>query len=162
MAQSAFPDFSGSLTNRRKFEITMAQNRRNRGSAKPAYDWGFPAVCLALGPPLGLFFLMCVIGWSIDGSHTSGLLITLMFFPLAVPFSYIYGGLPALLVGVLIMILNLQRNWLGICIMVILGTLSTTLVCFFSLSATGDDIWIFIKCGVAVSLVLSAFLPRPR
>ena len=78
--------------------------------------------------------------------------------------SYLVGGIPAILTGLLAMLLRLKRNLPGIAAVTAAGAL-LSVICdavMFGMSGSAVD-WIFLVlgCGAAAAFVLSVFLPKP-
>lgn len=78
--------------------------------------------------------------------------------------SYWVGGIPAILTGLLAMLLRLKRNLPGIAAVTAAGALLSVICQAVMFGMTGLAIdWIFLVlgCGAAAAFVLSVFLPKP-
>ena len=76
--------------------------------------------------------------------------------------SYWVGGIPAILTGLLAMLLRLKRNLPGIAAVTAAGAL-LSVICqavMFGMLGSADK-WMFLGCGAAAAFVLSVFLPKP-
>ena len=76
--------------------------------------------------------------------------------------SYWVGGIPAILTGLLAMLLRLKRNLPGIAAVTAAGAL-LSVICdavMFGMLGSAEN-WILFGCGAAAAFVLSAFLPKP-
>ena len=131
------------------------QDHLNRSASKPLYAWWMLIVCSLLGPPLGAVLLL--IGLSNPNPEQTFILL-----PLAIVSSYLVGGIPAFLTGLLAMLLRLKRNLPGIAAVTAAGALLSVIYpsIMFGMSASSDS-GLFLGCGLAAAFVLSVFLPKP-
>ena len=138
----------------------------NRPSAsKPPYAWRVLIIYSLFGPPLGIvFFILFIIVW-LYVVASEPLSFSNQFFrnmPELLLDSYLVGGIPAFLTGLLAMLLRLKRNLPGIAAVTAAGALLSVIcqVVMFDIPGSADN-WIFLGCGAAAAFVLSAFLPKP-
>ena len=75
--------------------------------------------------------------------------------------SYLVGGIPAFLTGLLAMLLRLKRNLPGIAAVTAAGALLSVICQAVMFGMSGSDNWMFFGCGTAAAFVLSVFLPKP-
>lgn len=75
--------------------------------------------------------------------------------------SYWVGGIPAILTGLLAMLLRLKRNLPGIAAVTAAGALLSVICQAAMFDLSGSDNWMFLGCGAAAAFVLSVFLPKP-
>lgn len=138
----------------------------NRPSAsKPPYAWRVLIIYSLFGPPLGIvFFILFIIVW-LYVVASEPLSFSNQFFrnmPELLLDSYLVGGIPAILTGLLAMLLRLKRNLPGIAAVTAAGAL-LSVICqavMFGMLGSADK-WMFLGCGAAAAFVLSAFLPKP-
>ena len=137
----------------------------NRPSSKPPYAWRVLIIYSLFGPPLGIvFFILFIIVW-LYVVASEPLSFSNQFFrnmPELLLDSYLVGGIPAILTGLLAMLLRLKRNLPGIAAVTAAGAL-LSVICqavMFDIPGSADN-WIFLGCGAAAAFVLSAFLPKP-
>ena len=138
----------------------------NRPSAsKPPYAWRVLIIYSLFGSPLGIvFFILFIIVW-LYVVASEPLSFSNQFFrnmPELLLDSYLVGGIPAILTGLLAMLLRLKRNLPGIAAVTAVGAL-LSVICqavMFDMPGSADN-WIFLGCGAAAAFVLSAFLPKP-
>ena len=144
-------------------EETKPDNRRQ--TAKPPYAWRVLIIYSLFGPPLGivLLILFAIVEFHVVASEplppSNQFFRNMPEFFLA---SYWVGGIPAILTGLLAMLLRLKRNLPGIAAVTAAGALLSVIcqVVMFGMSGSADD-WIFLGCGAAAAFVLSVFLPQP-
>ena len=77
---------------------------------------------------------------------------------------YWFGGIPAILTGLLAMLLRLKRNLPGIAAVTVAGALLSVICQAVMFDMTGlavDWIFLVLGCGAAAAFVLSVFLPKP-
>ena len=138
----------------------------NRPSAsKPPYAWRVLIIYSLFGPPLGIvFFILFIIVW-LYVVASEPLSFSNQFFrnmPELLLDSYLVGGIPAILTGLLAMLLRLKRNLPGIAAVTAAGAL-LSVICqavMFGMLGSADK-WMFLGCGAAAAFVLSVFLPKP-
>ena len=130
----------------------------NRPSAsKPPYAWRVLIIYGLFGPPLGVVLWMINLSLSNPNPEQTSILL-----PLAIVSSYLVGGIPAFLTGLLAMLLRLKRNLPGIAAVTAAGAL-LSVICpsiMFGMSVSSDSV-LFLGCGLAAAFVLSVFLPKP-
>ena len=138
----------------------------NRPSAsKPPYAWRVLIIYSLFGAPLGIvFFILFIIVW-LYVVASEPLSFSNQFFrnmPELLLDSYLVGGIPAFLTGLLAMLLRLKRNLPGIAAVTAAGALLSVIcqVVMFDIPGSADN-WIFLGCGAAAAFVLSVFLPKP-
>ena len=141
----------------------------NRPSAsKPPYAWRVLIIYSLFGPPLGIvFFILFIIVW-LYVVASEPLSFSNQFFrnmPELLLDSYLVGGIPAFLTGLLAMLLRLKRNLPGIAAVTAAGVL-LSVICqaiMFGMSGSAAN-WMLFGCGAAgaaAACVLSVFLPKP-
>jgi hypothetical protein len=85
---------------------------------------------------------------------------------------YVFGGIPALLTGLLSMRLHLRRTAKGVACVVMMGAV-LSLLWFVVINWDVSTLYsrpqtllmkmpVIMSCGAASSLILSAFLPKPQ
>ena len=141
-------------------------------SAKPPYPWRVPIIYALLGGPLGAW-LMAVYLWLQNGwLSRAGLAEVIDAMWELVLWGYVFGGIPALLTGLLSMRLRLHRTAKGTACAVVTGAV-LSLLWFVVMSWDASTlhsrlqtllmkILVIVSCGAASSLVLSVFLPKPQ
>lgn len=130
----------------------------NRPSAsKPPYAWRVLIIYGLFGPPFGVVLWMISLSLSNPNPEQAFILL-----PLAIVSSYLVGGIPAFLTGLLAMLLRLKRNLPGIAAVTAAGALLSVIYpsIMFGMSASSDS-GLFLGCGLAAAFVLSVFLPKP-
>ena len=139
-------------------------------SAKPPYPWRVPIIYALLGGPLGAW-LMAVYLWLQNGwLSRAGLAEVIDAMWELVLWGYVFGGIPALLSGLLAMRLRLHRTAKGIACAVVTGAV-LSLLWFVVMSWDASTLHsrlqtllmkmlVIMSCGAASSLVLSVFLPK--
>ena len=144
-------------------EETKPGNRPS--TSKPPYAWRVLIIYGLFGPPLGIvFFILFIIAW-LYVVASEPLSFSNQFFrnmPELLLDSYLVGGIPAFLTGLLAMLLRLKRNLPGIAAVTTAGAL-LSVICqavMFDIPGSADN-WIFLGCGAAAAFVLSVFLPKP-
>ena len=141
------------------------QDHLNDSAAKPPYAWRVLIIYGLFGPPLGIvFFILFIIVW-LYVVASEPLSFSNQFFrnmPELLLDSYLVGGIPAFLTGLLAMLLRLKRNLPGIAAVTAAGALLSVIcqVVMFDIPGSADN-WIFLGCGAAAAFVLSVFLPKP-
>ena len=140
--------------------------------AKPPYPWRVPIIYALLGGPLGAW-LMAVYLWLQNGwLSRAGLAEVIDAMWELVLWGYVFGGIPALLTGLLAMRLRLHRTAKGIACAVVTGAV-LSLLWFVVMSWDASTLHsrlqtllmkmlVIMSCGAASSLVLSVFLPKPQ
>ena len=144
-------------------EETKPDNRRQ--TAKPPYAWRVLIIYSLFGPPLGIvsLILFIIVVLPVVASELPAL--SNQFFRNMPEFflaSYWVGGIPAILTGLLAMLLRLKRNLPGIAAVTAAGAL-LSVICqavMFGMLGSADK-WMFLGCGAAAAFVLSVFLPKP-
>ena len=144
---------------------TKPDNRRQ--TAKPPYAWRVLIIYSLFGPPLGIVSLILFLTVEFHVVASEPLPPSNQFFrnmPELFLASYWVGGIPAILTGLLAMLLRLKRNLPGIAAVTAAGAL-LSVICdavMFGMSGSAVD-WIFLVlgCGAAAAFVLSVFLPKP-
>ena len=140
-------------------EETKPGNRPS--AAKPPYAWRVLIIYSLFGPPLGIvFFILFIIVW-LYVVASEPLSFSNQFFrnmPELLLDSYLVGGIPAFLTGLLAMLLRLKRNLPGIAAMTAAGALLSGIWWLVMDMFSG---FAFAACGAAVAFVLSVFLPKP-
>ena len=138
----------------------------NRPSAsKPPYAWRVLIIYSLFGPPLGIVSLILFLTVEFHVVASEPLPPSNQFFRNMPEFflaSYWFGGISAILTGLLAMLLRLKRNLPGIAAVTAAGAL-LSVICdavMFDIPGSADN-WIFLGCGAAAAFVLSAFLPKP-
>ena len=133
------------------------QDHLNRSASKPPYAWRVLIIYGLFGPPLGVVLWMINLSLSNPNPEQTFILL-----PLAIVSSYLVGGIPAFLTGLLAMLLRLKRNLPGIAAVTAAGALLSVICPFimFGMSVLSDSV-LFLGCGAAAAFVLSAFLPKP-
>ena len=141
-------------------------NRANRLSAsKPPYAWWVLIIYSLFGPPLGIVSVMLFIIVVFHVVASEPLPPSNQFFrnmPELFLASYWVGGIPAILTGLLAMLLRLKRNLPGIAAVTAAGAL-LSVICdavMFGMSGSAEN-WMLFGCGAAAAFVLSVFLPKP-
>lgn len=140
--------------------------------AKPPYPWRVPIIYALLDGPLGAW-LMAGYLWLQNGWLSRAGLAEVIdaMWELAL-WGYVFGGIPALLTGLLAMRLRLHRTAKGVACAVVAGAV-LSLLWFVVMSWDASTlhsrlqtllmkILVIVSCGAASSLVLSVLLPKPR
>ena len=137
----------------------------NRPSAsKPPYAWRVLIIYSLFGPPLGIVSVMLFIIVVFHVVASEPLPPSNQFFrnmPELFLASYWVGGIPAILTGLLAMLLRLKRNLPGIAAVTAAGALLSVICQAVMFDLSGSDNWMFLGCGAAAAFVLSVFLPKP-
>ena len=136
------------------------QDHLNRSASKPPYAWRVLIIYGLFGPPLGAVLLLLGSGLTDPNPEQAFQLIPIAI--LSIVSSYLVGGIPAFLTGLLAMLLRLKRNLPGIAAVTTAGAL-LSVICqavMFDIPGSADN-WIFLGCGAAAAFVLSVFLPKP-
>ena len=140
-------------------------NRANRLSAsKPPYAWWVLIIYSLFGPPLGTVSLTLFLIVVFHVVASEPLPPSNQFFrnmPELFLASYWVGGIPAILTGLLAMLLRLKRNLPGIAAVTAAGALLSVICQAVMFDLSGSDNWMFLGCGAAAAFVLSVFLPKP-
>lgn len=139
-------------------EETKTDNRPP--AAKPPYAWRVLIVYGLFGPPLGAVLLLLGSGLTDPNPEQAFQLIPIAI--LSIVSSYLVGGIPAFLTGLLAMLLRLKRNLPGIAAVTAAGALLSVIYPFimFGMSVLSDSL-LFLGCGLAAAFVLSVCLPEP-
>ena len=139
-------------------EETKSGNRPS--SSKPPYAWRVLIIYGLFGPPLGAVLLLLGSGLTDPNPEQAFQLIPIAI--LSIVSSYLVGGIPAFLTGLLAMLLRLKRNLPGIAAVTAAGALLSVIYPFimFGMSVLSDSL-LFLGCGLAAAFVLSVFLPKP-
>ena len=139
--------------------------------AKPPYPWRVPIIYALLGGPLGAWLLACYYLWLQSGwLAQAGLAEVFGAMWGLVLWGYVFGGIPALLTGLLSMRLHLRRTAKGVACAVVTGAV-LSLLWFVVISGDVSTLYshpetllvkmlVIMSCGAASSLVLSVFLPK--
>ena len=141
-------------------------NRANRLSAsKPPYSWRVMIIYSLFGPPLGIVSVMLFIIVVFHVVASEPLPPSNQFFRNMPEFfltSYWVGGIPAILTGLLAMLLRLKRNLPGIAAVTAAGALLSVIsqAVMFGMLGSAEN-WMLFGCGAAAAFVLSVFLPKP-
>ena len=141
------------------------QDHHNDAASKPPYAWRVLIIYSLFGPPLGIVSLILFIIVEFHVVASEPLPPSNQFFRNMPEFflaGYLVGGIPAILTGLLAMLLRLKRNLSGIAAVTAAGAL-LSVICdavMFDIPGSADN-WIFLGCGAAAAFVLSAFLPKP-
>ena len=140
-------------------------NRANRLSAsKPPYAWRVLIIYSLFGAPLGIVLLILFLTVGLYVVASEPLPSSNQFFRNMPEFfltSYWVGGIPAILTGLLAMLLRLKRNLPGIAAVTAAGALLSVISQAVMFDLSGSDNWMFLGCGAAAAFVLSVFLPKP-
>ena len=140
-------------------------------SAKPPYPWRVPIMYALLGGPLGAWLSACYYLWLQSGwLAQAGLAEVFGAIWGLVLWGYVFGGIPALLTGLLAMRLRLHRTTKGVACAVVAGAV-LSLLWFVVISWDVSTLYshpetllmemlVIMSCGAASSLVLSVFLPK--
>ena len=133
------------------------QDHHNDAASKPPYSWRVLIIYSLFGPPFGVVLWMISLSLSNPNPEQAFILL-----PLAIVSSYLVGGIPAFLTGLLAMLLRLKRNLPGIAAVTAAGALLSVIYpsIMFGMSASSDS-GLFLGCGLAAAFVLSVFLPKP-
>ena len=136
------------------------QDHLNRSASKPPYAWRVLIIYGLFGPPLGAVLLLLGSGLTDPNPEQAFRLIPIAI--LSIVSSYLVGGIPAFLTGLLAMLLRLKRNLPGIAAVTAAGALLSVIYPFimFGMSVLSDSL-LFLGCGLAAAFVLSVFLPKP-
>ena len=136
------------------------QDHLNRSASKPPYAWRVLIIYGLFGPPLGAVLLLLGSGLTDPNPEQAFQLIPIAI--LSIVSSYLVGGIPAFLTGLLAMLLRLKRNLPGIAAVTAAGALLSVIYPFimFGMSVLSDSL-LFLGCGLAAAFVLSVFLPKP-
>ena len=140
------------------------QDHHNNAASKPPYSWRVLIIYSLFGPPLGIVSVMlCIIvvfhvvaSEPLPPSNQAFRNMPELFLA-----SYWVGGIPAILTGLLAMLLRLKRNLPGIAAVTAAGTLLSVICQAVMFDLSGSDNWMFFGCGAAAAFVLSVFLPKP-
>ena len=135
------------------------QDHHNDAASKPPYSWRVLIIYSLFGAPFGVVLWMISLSLSNPNPEQAFILL-----PLAIVSSYLVGGIPAFLTGLLAMLLRLKRNLPGIAAVTAAGALLSVICQAVMFGMTGLAIdWIFLVlgCGAAAAFVLSVFLPKP-
>lgn len=144
-------------------EETKTDNRPP--AAKPPYSWRVLIIYSLFGPPLGTVSLTLFLIVVFHVVASEPLPSSNQFFRNMPEFflgSYWVGGIPAILTGLLAMLLRLKRNLPGIAAVTAAGAL-LSVICdavMFGMLGSAEN-WILFGCGAAAAFVLSVFLPQP-
>ena len=133
------------------------QDHHNDAASKPPYSWRVMIIYSLFGAPFGVVLWMISLSLSNPNPEQAFILL-----PFAILASYLVGGIPAFLTGLLAMLLRLKRNLPGIAAVTAAGALLSVIYpsIMFGMSASSDS-GLFLGCGLAAAFVLSAFLPKP-
>ena len=133
------------------------QDHHNDAASKPPYSWRVMIIYSLFGAPFGVVLWMINISLSNPNPEQTFILL-----PLAIVSSYLVGGIPAFLTGLLAMLLRLKRNLPGIAAVTAAGALLSVICPFimFGMSVLSDSL-LFLGCGLAAAFVLSVCLPEP-
>jgi len=136
------------------------QDHHNDAASKPPYSWRVLIIYSLFGPPLGAVLLLLGSGLTDPNPEQAFQLIPIAI--LSIVSSYLVGGIPAFLTGLLAMLLRLKRNLPGIAAVTAAGALLSVIYPFimFGMSVLSDSL-LFLGCGLAAAFVLSVFLPKP-
>ncbi len=136
------------------------QDHLNRSASKPPYAWRVLIIYGLFGPPLGAVLLLLGSGLTDPNPEQAFQLIPIAI--LSIVSSYLVGGIPAFLTGLLAMLLRLKRNLPGIAAVTAAGALLSVIYPFimFGMSVLSDSL-LFLGCGLAAAFVLSVCLPEP-
>ena len=129
------------------------QDHHNDAASKPPYSWRVLIIYSLFGAPFGVVLWMISLSLSNPNPEQAFILL-----PLAIVSSYLVGGIPAFLTGLLAMLLRLKRNLPGIAAMTAVGALLSGIWWLLMDMFSG---FAFAACGAAAAFVLSAFLPKP-
>ena len=141
------------------------QDHHNDSASKPPYSWWVLIIYSLFGPPLGTVSLTLFLIVVFHVVASEPLPSSNQFFRNMPEFflgSYWVGGIPAILTGLLAMLLRLKRNLPGIAAVTAAGAL-LSVICYavmFGMSGSAEN-WILFGCGTAAAFVLSVFLPKP-
>ena len=141
------------------------QDHLNRSASKPPYSWRVLIIYSLFGPPLGTVSLTLFLIVVFHVVASEPLPSSTQFFRKMPEFflgSYWVGGIPAILTGLLAMLLRLKRNLPGIAAVTAAGAL-LSVICdavMFGMLGSAEN-WILFGCGAAAAFVLSVFLPKP-
>ena len=136
------------------------QDHLNRSASKPPYAWRVLIIYGLFGPPLGAVLLLLGSGLTDPNPEQAFQLVPIAI--LSIVSSYLVGGIPAFLTGLLAMLLRLKRNLPGIAAVTAAGALLSVIYPFimFGMSVLSDSL-LFLGCGLAAAFVLSVCLPEP-
>ena len=137
------------------------QDHHNDAASKPPYSWRVLIIYSLFGPPLGIVPLILFVIVEFHVVASEPLPPSNQFFrnmPEFLLASYWVGGIPAILTGLLAMLLHLKRNLPGIAAMTAVGALLSGIWWLLMDMFSG---FAFAACGAAAAFVLSAFLPKP-
>ena len=136
------------------------QDHHNDAASKPPYSWRVLIIYSLFGPPLGTVLLLLGSGLTDPNPEQAFQLIPIAI--LSIVSSYLVGGIPAFLTGLLAMLLRLKRNLPGIAAVTAAGALLSVIYPFimFGMSVLSDSL-LFLGCGLAAAFVLSVCLPEP-
>ena len=142
------------------------QDHHNDAASKPPYSWRVLIIYSLFGPPLGTVSLTLFLIVVLHVVASEPLPPLNQFFrPEFFLGSYWVGGIPAILTGLLAMLLRLKRNLPGIAAVTAAGVL-LSVICqaiMFGMSGSAAN-WMLFGCGAAgaaAAFVLSVFLPKP-
>ena len=140
------------------------QDHHNDSASKPPYSWRVLIIYSLFGPPLGIVSLILFLTVEFHVVASKPLPPSNQFFRNMPEFflaGYLVGGIPAILTGLLAMLLRLKRNLPGIAAVTAAGALlSICQAVMFDLSGSSDNL-LFLGFGAAAAFVLSVFLPKP-
>jgi len=137
------------------------QDHLNRSASKPPYAWRVLIIYGLFGPPLGIVSLILFLIVEFHVVASEPLPPSNQFFRNMPEFflaGYWFGGIPAILTGLLAMLLRLKRNLPGIAAMTAVGALLSGIWWLLMDMFSG---FAFAACGAAAAFVLSVFLPKP-
>ena len=137
------------------------QDHHNDAASKPPYSWRVMIIYSLFGPPLGIVSLILFIIVVLPVVASEPPALSNQFFrnmPELLLDSYLVGGIPAFLTGLLAMLLRLKRNLPGIAAMTAVGALLSGIWWLLMDMFSG---FAFAACGAAAAFVLSVFLPKP-
>ena len=145
------------------------QDHHNDAASKPPYSWRVLIIYGLFGAPLGIVSLILFLTVEFHVVASEPLSPSSQFFrdqffrnmPEFFLASYLVGGIPAFLTGLLAMLLRLKRNLPGIAAVTAAGALLSVICQAVMFDLSGSDNWMFFGCGAAAAFVLSVFLPKP-
>ena len=141
------------------------QDHHNDAASKPPYSWRVLIIYSLFGPPLGIVSLILFLIVKFHVVASEPLPPSNQFFRNMPEFflaGYWVGGIPAILTGLLAMLLRLKRNLPGIAAVTAAGALLSAIcqAVMFDLPGSSDNL-LFLGFGAAAAFVLSVFLPKP-
>jgi len=134
-------------------------------AAKPPYAWRVLIIYSLFDPPLGIVSLILFLTVEFHVVASEPLPPSNQFFrnmPELFLASYWVGGIPAILTGLLAMLLRLRPTPPATAAVTAAGAL-LSVICqavMFGMLGSADK-WMFLGCGAAAAFVLSVFLPKP-